>query len=573
MRTSSRSPEQLRAAARRAGRAARDRARRARGSRCALEARRAARAARRGPRRRSPRSARRRRHARASHALGKSYARRRQRLSRALRAPARLRRAPARRGTTSSACSSGARRERVAAIPYGGGTSVVGGVTPDVGPRLQRRGLDRPRRARPRARGRRGLARGAHPGGGAGPALEAQLREHGLTLRHFPQSFEFSTLGGWIATRAGGHFATRLDAHRGPRGVGARDHAGRALGVAAAARVGRRRRAPTGCSRARRAALGVITERVGARAAAARAPPLGGRPLRRASLRGAECVRALAQSGLHPSNCRLLDAGEAALDDGRRRHARAARARLRVRPTIPSTRAMERALAICAEHGGSARRGAARRGRRTPSARGARRSSARPTCATCSSRWACSRRPSRRRSRGSASPRFHERVRRAGAGGGARGVRRGRARVLPLHARLPRRAGALLHGDRARRGAARSSSSGRRSSARPPTRSSPRAARSPITTPSGATTGRGTTASVPSRSPRRCAAAKAAVDPAGVMNPGVLLERAVRMRIAVLGPGGVGGLLAGALDRAGSEVTVVAREPTARADRRAGDRA
>ena len=45
-------------------------------------------------------------------------------------------------------------------------------------------------------------------GGTYGPALEAQLRPHSLTLRHFPQSFEYSTLGGWIATRAGGHFAT-----------------------------------------------------------------------------------------------------------------------------------------------------------------------------------------------------------------------------------------------------------------------------------------------------------------------------------------------------------------------------
>src|SRR5213079_502058 len=44
--------------------------------------------------------------------------------------------------------------------------------------------------------------------GAPGPALEDQLRPHGLTLRHFPQSFEYSTLGGWIATRAGGHFAT-----------------------------------------------------------------------------------------------------------------------------------------------------------------------------------------------------------------------------------------------------------------------------------------------------------------------------------------------------------------------------
>ena len=45
-------------------------------------------------------------------------------------------------------------------------------------------------------------------GGAYGPDIEAQLRPHGLTLRHFPQSFAYSTLGGWIATRAGGHFAT-----------------------------------------------------------------------------------------------------------------------------------------------------------------------------------------------------------------------------------------------------------------------------------------------------------------------------------------------------------------------------
>lgn len=48
-----------------------------------------------------------------------------------------------------------------------------------------------------------------------GPDLEAQLRPHGLTLRHYPQSFCFATLGGRIATRAGGHCATqatRIDA-------------------------------------------------------------------------------------------------------------------------------------------------------------------------------------------------------------------------------------------------------------------------------------------------------------------------------------------------------------------------
>ena len=40
------------------------------------------------------------------------------------------------------------------------------------------------------------------------PRARGALKPHGLTLRHFPQSFEFSTLGGWIATRSGGHFAT-----------------------------------------------------------------------------------------------------------------------------------------------------------------------------------------------------------------------------------------------------------------------------------------------------------------------------------------------------------------------------
>ena len=38
--------------------------------------------------------------------------------------------------------------------------------------------------------------------------LEDALRPQGFTLRHFPQSFPWSTLGGWIATRSGGHYAT-----------------------------------------------------------------------------------------------------------------------------------------------------------------------------------------------------------------------------------------------------------------------------------------------------------------------------------------------------------------------------
>ena len=161
-----------------------------------------------------------------------------------------------------------------------------------------------------------------------------------------------------------------------------------------------------------------------------------------------------------------------------------------------------------------------RRGRRRRRLAGARRSWARPTCATCSSRWGCSPRPSRRRSPGSASRRFHERVHAAGERGAARGVRRAGQRVLPLHARLPRRPGALLHGARARRAAARRSSSGARSSAA--VSDAIIAAgrrRSPTTTRSGAITAPGMTASGPSPFAAALRGAKAAVDPAGRDEP------------------------------------------------------
>ena len=99
-------------------------------------------------------------------------------------------------------------KERIAATPYGGGSSVVGGVEPPAGGDY--RGsvsidliqLDRVLEVDHASRAARIQA------GVLGPALEDQLRPHDYTLRHYPQSFEFSTLGGWIATRSGGHFAT-----------------------------------------------------------------------------------------------------------------------------------------------------------------------------------------------------------------------------------------------------------------------------------------------------------------------------------------------------------------------------
>lgn len=100
-----------------------------------------------------------------------------------------------------------ARQACVAVIPYGGGTSVAGHLTVAPGPRpvlvlslarLCALGhLDRE-------------AQLATFGAGVyGPDLEAQLRAHGYTLGHYPQSFEYSTLGGWIATRSSGQQSLR----------------------------------------------------------------------------------------------------------------------------------------------------------------------------------------------------------------------------------------------------------------------------------------------------------------------------------------------------------------------------
>ncbi len=240
--------------------------------------------------------------------------------------------------------------KRVAAIPFGGGTSVVGGVTPDIDHgslngaiSLDLTALDRVLEVDPVSRAALIQA------GASGPVLESQLGEHSLTLRHYPQSFEYSTLGGWIATRAAGHFAT------GPTHIEDVVESTRAITPAG---VWESRRLPgsgAGVSPDRMLAgsegvLGVITQ------AWVRVQP---RPSHRASAGvrfecfgdGGECVRSLSQSGLDPANCRLIDAGEARMTmagDGS--------AALLVlgfeSADHPVDCAMSRALAICADHGG-----------------------------------------------------------------------------------------------------------------------------------------------------------------------------------------------------------------------------
>jgi len=93
-------------------------------------------------------------------------------------------------------------RAGVRVIPWGGGTSVTGGVNtvPAAAPTVV---LDLERLAGlVRIDARSGLARVR--AGTLGPALEAALAPHHLTLGHFPQSWELSTLGGWVATRSSG---------------------------------------------------------------------------------------------------------------------------------------------------------------------------------------------------------------------------------------------------------------------------------------------------------------------------------------------------------------------------------
>jgi alkyldihydroxyacetonephosphate synthase len=202
----------------------------------------------------------------------------------------------------------------IAVIPYGGGSSVVGGVEADVGDRfdgvvsMDLTSLDRVLEIDQVSRAAR------IQGGALGPVLEDQLRPHGYTLRHFPQSFEFSTLGGWLATRSGGHYAsvyTHID------------------DLVESMRVV----TPTGTSESRRlpgsgagvspdrlflgseGSLGVITEAW---------MRIQDRPRFKASAGvsfadyadGVAAVRAISQSALFPTNCRLLDPGEAGLSAG-----------------------------------------------------------------------------------------------------------------------------------------------------------------------------------------------------------------------------------------------------------------
>ena len=239
--------------------------------------------------------------------------------------------------------------EGAAAIPFGGGTSVCGGIEPRIGDdyagavSVDLGALDRVLEVDRVSRAARIQA------GVLGPSLNAQLAEHGLTLRHFPQSFEFSTLGGWIATRAGGHFATvwthiddLVESVRAitPSGLW---ESRRLPGSGAGPSPDRMLIGSEGI-------LGVITE-AWVRVHERPAHKLSAGIAFDSFAAGAAAVRALSQSGLNPANCRLLDQSEAELTgagDG-------AQARLVLgfeSASQPVDPLMDQALELVRDHGG-----------------------------------------------------------------------------------------------------------------------------------------------------------------------------------------------------------------------------
>ena len=238
-----------------------------------------------------------------------------------------------------------------AVVPYGGGTSVVGGVeyrgdapwlSLDLSMMDTVEQVDETSLA---ARIQAGIT---------GPALEDQLRPYGLTLRHYPQSFEFSTLGGWLATRAGGHFAT---------GYTHIDDAVEALRVVTPVGIGESLRVPA-------SGAGPSPDRLwlGSEGTLGVIVAAWVRVMRRPAFRarctvtfggyadGVAAARDVVQAGLRPSNCRVLDPVEAMLGAG----VVDGSARLLLgfeSADHPLEPWIDRALAIATAHGGSAPKG------------------------------------------------------------------------------------------------------------------------------------------------------------------------------------------------------------------------
>lgn len=200
-------------------------------------------------------------------------------------------------------------KEKIALVPYGGGSSVVGGVEPTQSTHykgvitVDMKYFNRVLKVDQQSKSALIQA------GIYGPELERKLKKNNLTLRHYPQSFEFSTLGGWIATRGGGHYATNLT-HI--------DEFVESLRIVTPVGIIETNRLPAsgaGPNPLRffigsEGIFGIVTEAW---------MRLSDRPKYRASctvkfanfMDGVQAVRCISQSGIYPSNLRLVDATEA----------------------------------------------------------------------------------------------------------------------------------------------------------------------------------------------------------------------------------------------------------------------
>jgi alkyldihydroxyacetonephosphate synthase len=203
-------------------------------------------------------------------------------------------------------------------IPYGGGTSVVGHLAVPASDRpvlsLSLERLDRLIDLDPQAL----LAR--FDAGTPGPRVEAQLAERGYLLGHFPQSYELSTIGGWVVTRSSGQQSLRYGR------IENLFHSGRLATFKGDWKVGAVPASSAGpdlreCVLGSEGRLGLLTE------VTARIRPLAEREVFHAVFfpswqHGCDAIRALGQSELALSMLRLSNEVETETQLGLAGHAR-----------------------------------------------------------------------------------------------------------------------------------------------------------------------------------------------------------------------------------------------------------
>lgn len=245
----------------------------------------------------------------------------------------------------------------IAVVPFGGGTSVVGGVQPDAGDLRAVISVNLSRTAALLALDDVSLL-ATFGAGTTGPQAEELLLAHGLTLGHFPQSFEHASLGGFAATRSSGQAS---------RGYGRFDELVHALRVATPAGPLNLGIAPASAAGpdlrelilGSEGAFGIITE-VTVRVRKVPAHTLHGAWTFPDFASGAEALREMTQAGIRPTVLRLSDESETRVNAVMGGHVLRMTGALAIATFEASTaeeaaRVREEAAAVCARHGARSR--------------------------------------------------------------------------------------------------------------------------------------------------------------------------------------------------------------------------